>query len=126
MDRFITDLYGLARHCNFGPLKEELICDRIVVGLQNRELSEKLQLDSNLTLEKATNLVRQTETVKQPQTFLTADSSLLQHMLMASRKENHGETKETLKRNRKTSLKGNLPTARKRKILIKGALENCT
>ena len=58
VDSFITDLYGLARHCNFGALKEELIRDRIVVGLQNRELSEKLQLDPNLTLEKATNLAR--------------------------------------------------------------------
>ena len=32
MDSFITDLYGLARYCNFGALKEE---NRIVVGLQN-------------------------------------------------------------------------------------------
>ena len=56
VDSFITDLFGLARYCNFGALKEELIRDRIVVGLQNRELSEKLQLDPNLTLEKATNL----------------------------------------------------------------------
>ena len=50
MDSFITDLYNLARYCNFGTLKEELICDRIVVGLQNCELLEKLQLDANLTL----------------------------------------------------------------------------
>ena len=56
MDSFITDLYGLARYCNFGALKEE---NRIVVGLQNRKLLEKLQLDPNLTLEKATNLARQ-------------------------------------------------------------------
>ena len=70
VDSFITDLYGLARYCNFGALKEELIRDRIVVGLQNRELSEKLQLDTNLTLEEATNLARQRETVKQQQNIL--------------------------------------------------------
>ena len=40
------------------------------MGLQNRELSEKLQLDPNLTLEKATNLARQRETVKQLQNIL--------------------------------------------------------
>ena len=84
MDSFITDLYGLARYCNFGALKEELIRDRIVVGLQNRELSEKRQLDANLTLEKATNLARQRETVNNNKTVLTADSSLLQRTLMAS------------------------------------------
>ena len=54
MDSIITDLYGLERYCNFGGLKEELIRDRIVVGLQNRELSEKLSLDPNLILEKVT------------------------------------------------------------------------
>ena len=56
MDSFITDLYGPARYCNFGALKEE---NRIVMGLQNHKLLEQLQLDPNLTLEKATNSVRQ-------------------------------------------------------------------
>ena len=56
MDSFITDLYGLARYCNFGALKEE---NRIVIGLQSHKLLEQLQLDLNLTLEKAANLVRQ-------------------------------------------------------------------
>ena len=55
MDSFIPDLYGQARYCNFGALKEE---NHIVMGLQNRKLLEKLQLDLNLTLQKATNLVR--------------------------------------------------------------------
>ena len=59
MESFITDLYGLARDCSFGALKEELIRDHIVMGLQNRKLSDKLQLHPNLTLEKATNLARQ-------------------------------------------------------------------
>ena len=70
VDSFITDLYGLARYCNFGTLKDELIRDRIVVGLRNHDLSEKLQLDPKLTLEKAMNLARQRETVKQQQSIL--------------------------------------------------------
>ena len=53
---FITDLYCLCDHCNFGTLKEELIKDRIVVGLHDRKLSEKLQLDTQLTLEKVISL----------------------------------------------------------------------
>ena len=32
-DSFITSLYGLAKHCGFGNLHDELICDRIVVGI---------------------------------------------------------------------------------------------
>ena len=70
VDSFITELYGLARYCNFGALKYELIRDRIVVGLRNCDLSEKLQLDTKLTLEKAINLARQRETVKQQQSIL--------------------------------------------------------
>ena len=40
---FITDLFNLAEHCNFGVLREELIRDRIVVGIRDKALSEKLQ-----------------------------------------------------------------------------------
>ena len=70
VDNFITELYCLTEHCQFGALKEELIRDHIVVGLQNECLSEKLQLSSNLTLEKAINLVRQSESVKKQQSIL--------------------------------------------------------
>ncbi|CAB3997437.1 Hypothetical predicted protein, partial [Paramuricea clavata] len=34
VDVFITDLFNLAEHCNFGVLREELIRDRIVVGIR--------------------------------------------------------------------------------------------
>lgn len=53
VETFITDLHCLAEHCEFGVLKDELIRDKIVVGLKDKKLSEKLQLDSKLTLEKA-------------------------------------------------------------------------
>ena len=41
VDNFITDLYSLAEHCNFGTLHDELIRDRIVVGIRDKALSEK-------------------------------------------------------------------------------------
>ena len=50
---FIMDLYRLAEHCNYGTLHDELIRDRIVVGLRSAALSGKLQRDADLTLEKA-------------------------------------------------------------------------
>ena len=40
VDAFITDLYSLAETCSYGGLREEMIRDRIVVGLQNAKLSE--------------------------------------------------------------------------------------
>ena len=47
-----------------------MIRDKIVVGIRSSSLSEKLQLDPDLTLSKAVTLVRQTEAVKQQQTIL--------------------------------------------------------
>ena len=50
IESFIISLYSLAEHCQFGTLQEELIRDRIVVGLRDERLSEKLQLDQDLTI----------------------------------------------------------------------------
>ncbi len=50
MDSFITALYGLAEHLQLWTITNELIRDRLVVGLRNVSLSEKLQLDRDLTL----------------------------------------------------------------------------
>ena len=63
VDSFITDLRALAEHCNYKDLHDEMIRDRIVVSLRDAALSEKLQLDSKLTLEKAVTTARQAETV---------------------------------------------------------------
>ena len=67
VDSFITALYGLAEYCGYAGLHDEMIRDRIVVGLRDARLSEKLQLDPELTLEKAVTQVRQAEAVKQQQ-----------------------------------------------------------
>ena len=45
VESFITALYSLAEHCGYGNLHDEMIRDRIVVGIRNNSLSEKLQLD---------------------------------------------------------------------------------
>ena len=70
MDAFITDLHWLAKHCGYGALHNEMIRDHIVVGLRDATLSEKLQMDSKLTLEKAVRLSRESETIKKQQPLL--------------------------------------------------------
>ena len=44
-----------------------MLRDRIVVGIRDAGLSERLQLDPDLTLEKAKKVVRQKEAVKEQQ-----------------------------------------------------------
>jgi len=52
VDSFITDLFSLVIHCSYGQLHDEMIRDRIVVGLLDASLLEKMQLDPNLTADK--------------------------------------------------------------------------
>lgn len=73
-DEFITSLYALAKHCGYDQLHDEMIRDRIVVGIRNIALSEKLQLKADLTLEMAIQTVRQGETVRQQQSLLRMSS----------------------------------------------------
>ena len=71
--QFIASLYNLAADCNFRELKGELIHDRIVVRIKHASLSERLQMDPELTLEKAKTVVRQREAVCEQQVTLKGD-----------------------------------------------------
>ena len=73
VDNFIIDLYSLAGHCQYGRLHDEMVRDRIVVGIKDSKLSEKLQMDNELTLEKAKSLARNSESIKQQQTTVRSD-----------------------------------------------------
>ena len=68
VDTFITALYKIAEHCQYGQLHDDMIRDRIVVGLKDATLAEKLQLDSDLTLEKAITRARKSESVNNKKT----------------------------------------------------------
>lgn len=67
VENFVADLHRMAERCQFGTLREEMIRDRLVVGLSDRLLSEKLQLNPDLTLDIAVTTARNTEAIKQQQ-----------------------------------------------------------
>lgn len=75
VDAFVTALRALAEHCNYGPLHEELIRDRIVVGLADTKLSERMQMEKDLNLEKAINMARQSEEIKRQDSFFLGSVS---------------------------------------------------
>ena len=70
---FVEDLYKLADSCQFGSLKDELIRDRIVVGIRNANLSQRLMQDEKLTLDKAVREVKSSEFVKHHHEILQGD-----------------------------------------------------
>ena len=73
VEQFIASLYNLAADYNFGELKDKLICDRIVVGIRDASLSERLQMDLELMLEKVKTVIRQREAVREQQVTLKGD-----------------------------------------------------
>ena len=65
VEAFIRNLYELAEHCNFdGNVKYEQIRDKIVIGLSDKELSHRLQMKPELSLDVAIQMARQSELVK--------------------------------------------------------------
>ena len=70
VDQFVTALHTLAEHCSYGALKDEMIRDRLVVGLRDPNLSLKLQMDSRLTLKTAVIMASQNEMVRKQQSVV--------------------------------------------------------
>ena len=64
-DIFVTDLRRRAEYCDFGAIKDSLIRDQIVVGINDPKLRERLLRETDLTLEKAVKLCRITEQSKE-------------------------------------------------------------
>ena len=74
-----------------------MVCDWIVVGIRDSKLSQKLQIDAELTLEKATQLVRESETIKLQQATLrpgTMDIGAVIRKLS----QHHGQQNKQLQR----------------------------
>ena len=61
------ELHKLAKNCEYGDMKDELLRDRLVVGIQDSSLSRRLQLDPKLTLETAKKAIQQKEAVSKQQ-----------------------------------------------------------
>ena len=64
IDAFVTDLRMKAKTCEFGTLHDSFIKDRIVCGIDNNSVRERLLRNTELTLEVAINTMRATETSK--------------------------------------------------------------
>lgn len=64
-EEYIKKVYKLAQYCEFDKItKEEILRDKLVVGIADRNLSEKLQLKNKLKLEEAIQMIRENEIQK--------------------------------------------------------------
>ena len=85
-EQYITELYSVIEFCEYGNLKEEMLRDRLVVGIRDLALSEKMQTDPKLTLESAKTLVRQKEAAKDHRKELHEDSTHTLHRVHVGKK----------------------------------------
>jgi len=60
-EKFITDLHGLAKTCEWGDLYDDMLLLVLIIGMRETAISDKLQLDHQLTLDRATTTLRQNE-----------------------------------------------------------------
>lgn len=70
VDSFIQDLHKLADDCSYMTLRDELIRDRIVVGVKDDDLSKQMQGKQDLTLQEAIRFSRQAEARTESQNML--------------------------------------------------------
>ena len=73
-EKFITDLHCLASTCEWGNLEDDLILLVLIIGMRDTTVSDRLQLDPQLSLDKAKTalpqheeLIRQKEDLKEPE-----------------------------------------------------------
>ncbi|XP_037119455.1 uncharacterized protein LOC119130054 isoform X2 [Syngnathus acus] len=71
IESFISDLKIKAKSCHFAELTDELICDRIVCGINNDSIRKALLRDSDLTLAKAISICRVYEMTEENTRALT-------------------------------------------------------
>ena len=75
VEQFMQDLHRLAKDCEYSELREQLIRDRIIVGVLDDSLSDRLQSRPDLTLADAVRLARQDEARKQDRVLVRGDKS---------------------------------------------------
>ena len=64
IDEFVTELKSRSRHCEFGTLRDSLIRDWIVAGIQDAKVRERLLRETDLTLDEAITICRAAEATK--------------------------------------------------------------
>lgn len=64
-DAYLTELKKLSNDCNFGTLKDRLIRDRVVAGILDKRVKDRLLRETDLTLEKTIKICKSAELSEQ-------------------------------------------------------------
>ena len=95
LDHYITEVMKQAELCKYGNLKDELIRDRLVSGIKDDRIREKLLSKKDLTLQKAIEILRTSQVAQ----FQGRDMAAEQDVII-----------KAIKRDSKPTGDGNSPT----------------
>ena len=62
---YLSELRALSVSCNFGPVLDDMLRDRLVCGINDDQMQERLLSEPKLTLEKATKIAHSVESAVQ-------------------------------------------------------------
>ena len=62
---YVSELRSIAEHCNFGELLDDMLRDRLVCGMNNKQIQRRLLAESKLTLKGALEIAQNLETAAQ-------------------------------------------------------------
>ena len=65
IETYVASLRSLAKTCNYGELANDLIRDRIVVGIRDNSVRKRLLRESKLTLKSCVDICRASECTAQ-------------------------------------------------------------
>ncbi len=107
-DKYITELKILAATCNFALLHDSLLRDRIVCGILDNNLRERLLRESELDLDKCVQICRATELSKEQLKTLETPSTV---HAVRSKQPSHPSSSQKKGKNRRNPSKQSTQTA---------------
>lgn len=119
-DAFLTDLRRLAANCDFGAMKDRLITDRIVSGIYERRIKDRLLREDKLDIKKAIDLCRAAEQADEHIRQLTDKTKTLEvdevKKSYKNKQERSGDKRKEFNQNASNKNNQNLRTENDRKI----------
>ena len=85
MATYIAELQHLSQHCEFGSTLNKMLCDRLVCGVKEPKIQQRLLAEPDLSFDKAFELALALE---------SADKNVKDLQSMASPTINRGATQE--------------------------------
>ena len=86
-DQFLTALKELAKTCNFAAMHDELVRDRIVVGVKDYSVRKLFLQKKNLTLQECADMCRASESTNEKMKVMTSKETVHALQAQAQRKK---------------------------------------